>query len=118
MGLNRNLLFGSHKTSPHVCWFSSELKKACVPPEFQPCDMDDGSADWHTSVLSLYCVFLFLFLYAGLQGPYGAVPCHEVPPQFLPCTIIETELCVCHMEKVVKNQCYQRPVLFMLFCFA
>lgn len=80
MELSRNLLFGSHKISPHVCWFSSELTKAHVLPEFQLCDMSGGSADRHTYVLSLFRLFLFLFSHAALQGHYGAVPCHKVPP--------------------------------------
>lgn len=61
MGLNRHLLFGSHKISAHVCRFSSELIKARVPPEFQLCDMGDVSADWHTSVLSLFAFSWFYF---------------------------------------------------------
>lgn len=107
--LNRNLLFGSHKFSSHICWLSSELTKARVPPEFQLCDMGGSSVDWRTSVLSLLA---FSWFYMELCNA------HVLQSHAMKCSLsfCPVDLCVCCM-KVVRKLLPGANAIYA-FCFA
>lgn len=54
-----------------------------------------------------------------MQDPCDAVPCNEEPSCFWPCSIIKTDICICHVERKVSI----RPMLPAVdttytFCFA
>lgn len=82
MGLYRNLVFEWHKISPMFVSSALDLEK----PVYR---LSSSSVTWVMVLLSgaylsvPFC--LFLFLYAALQSLSGAIPCHNVPCQFLSC---------------------------------
>lgn len=106
MGLNKNLVFEWHKISPMFVSSALNLKK----PRYH---VSSTSVTWVMVLLSGACLSvpfcLFIFLYAALQSLSGAIPCHNVPCQFLSCSR--------HVEGG-KKPLFPAAYATYVFCFA
>lgn len=105
MGLNRNAVFEWHKITAMFVSSALNLQKPMN-------HLSSTSVTWVVVLLSgaylpvPFC--LLLFLYAALQSLSGAIPCHNVPHQFLSCSR--------HVEGAIKPV-FPAAYATYVFCF-